>query len=274
MKAFPFSAILLAASLLSISGCRAPLNVAGKTFSAEKSRYVFGKETAELQLKQEKLLLSVRNTPFGDYLFEPTSYDANKEELLGVMNRDGVRFFLIPKEGATYNVDGFAREKGTDRLYPELLPTSSSGTFSAEAARTLVEKASETTPNTAFHRFGGFFYESDGTRKDDLVAYKYVQDSFARSGTERFAICFFVSSDVFSQADGNWQSVAAVPYEVLNTTIRIDLSAADFSANIDRAPLLQKKYQYIRDAGKVVFRVEDDENFLFNPVTGNRYTRQ
>jgi hypothetical protein len=273
MKAFSFTAILLAASLISLSGCSAPLNVEGKTFSAEKSRYVFGEGTAELQVKQDKYLLSVHNTPFGDYLFEPTSYDANKESLLGVMNRDGVRFFLVPSTGCSFGADGYAQEKDTDKKFAELFSADSSASFDEEKVRKLAENAAETISNTAFNGFSGFFIDSDGRRSEDLAAYKNVMDSVARKGTETYAICFWVNKDVVAQP-GNWQTVATVPYEVLNTTVRIDLSAADFSAKIDQAPLLQKKYQYIRDAGKVVFRVEDDENFLYNPVTGNRYTRQ
>jgi hypothetical protein len=274
MKAFSFTAILLAASLISLSGCRAPLSVEGKTFSAEKSRYVFGKDSAELQLLDEEWLISVHNTPFGDYLFRPSTFEPSKESILGVATRTGVRYFVTQGTGVSYKTDGTAVATEGSAVFPELSVADSTSGFSEGALRSIVGEAMTSTASSAFHDFNAAFYPLSGSKTNDEAAYPSILASLSNHGSEDFAVSFWVTHDVITGPKQGWHTVATVPYEVLNTTVRIDLSAADFSAKIDQAPLLQKKYQYIRDAGKVVFRVEDDENFLYNPVTGNRYTRQ
>lgn len=250
------------------------MNVEGKTFSAEKSRYIFGKETAELQQLDEEWLISVHNTTFGDYLFRPTTFDPAENLVIGVANRSGVRYFVGSAKPYWYNTGGAAKPDKGDTVLPELFASDTTTEFFEGGLRKLIGDAMTSTSSSAFYDFGSMFYPTTGSKQDDAEAYPSILGSLSNAGTESFAVTFLVKHDVITGPKQGWKTVATIPYEVQNTTIRVDLVNADFSADIDRAPLLQKKYQYIRDAGKVVFRVEDDENFLFNPVTGNRYTRQ
>lgn len=261
---------VLLASLL--SGCILEKDLSGFSFmrSDSDATYVFDKENATFGMTMDHALIETDVQGYGKQAMMITAEDLDNRSVLHVIAGDRMsyrsRLFLFPYEQSfTCDMNGQLSYSGgstAQEIYGEFL-------YSALPQSDLLSLCFSAKNEKWFH---AYFVDASGESSTDEAALDNIAKMFRESTGGQFYMVFADTPRV-AYCQGDWVEVATVPVEYSKSTVTLKWYDATYSGLIT-GKMRDLFIAWLEPDDKTIFRVEDDDRFLFNPETSSRWKRQ
>jgi hypothetical protein len=265
--------IVLFALLSTMAGCSSRVNLSGAEFEKTTggASYKFQGNQATWSLTPSKSALEVAVPLCGEGVAE--SYDELPDSANAYMTLSGsstqsmaaVKFFLpSSKEDWKFNTDGdISNSDGSrsNQIYVETTDIKKLEERPGDYLEELYNNGGR----------GALYYAPDGTKFLHAEALPKILSSLKDNQGGTFCIVVRCKTQVVYKK-GEWVEVATVPVTYDKTTITLDWSEATYDSRFKGKWLEEMKTQ--GGTERCVYRVEDDQKFIFNPETESRWKRK
>lgn len=261
---------------LLLGGCNPFSNpFVGKSYvNASRTGYYefVSKEDAEYSLIPSETVVCCSLPEIG------VSYLTCSQDLTGYDNfyvarsSSGYLSFYAIKSNVKISVNGsgvISPQAGSDTPADAIVyvtPNHSIGSISQHAFAEMALRHNSAT-------FFGVAYSSTGSPLESKEALDRMLASTMSDDNSGFGAVSFYGSHQLTI--GKKRVIALVPYEVSSTTLSLDWKKANLSENAMITNLDFRDYlDNMMTRELVIFRIEDDGKFLYNPETGNRFKQE